>query len=81
MTITYVISLSIIAGLSIVVHFMLDRIIAEQSDTAIVVNISGQQRMLSQRTSLFALEYLNTGSAQFKAVAIETLNTMQSNHQ
>lgn len=81
MTLSYVISLSIIAGLSIVVHFMFERIIAEQSDTAIVVNISGQQGMLSQQASLFTLEYLNSGSAEFKTEAAKTLNTMQKNHQ
>ena len=81
MTLTYVVSLSLIAGLSIIVHFMLDQIITEQSDTALLVNISGQQRMLSQRASLFTLEYLYSGSAEFKAEASKTLNAMQSNHQ
>ncbi len=81
MTITYVLSLSVIACLSIIVHLMLDRIIAEQNDTATEVNISGQQRMLSQRISLLTLEYLNTGAEEFKVESIETLNKMRSNHQ
>jgi len=81
LTLTYVLSLSIIASLSIIVHFMLDRIIVEQNDTATVVNISGQQRMLSQRISLLALEHLNTGSPEYKAEAKENLLIMQKNHQ
>ena len=81
MTLTYVLSLSVIAGLSIIVHFMLDRIILEQNDTAIVVNISGQQRMLSQRISLLTLEYLNTGAVEFKDDANKSLSIMQKNHQ
>ena len=81
MTLTYVLSLSVIAGLSLIVHFMLDRIILEQNDSAKVVNISGQQRMLSQRISLLTLEYLNTGALEFKVEAKENLDTMQKNHQ
>jgi nitrate/nitrite-specific signal transduction histidine kinase len=81
MTLTYVLSLSVIACLSIIVHFMLDRIIAEQNDTAKVVNISGQQRMLSQRISLLTLEHLNTGAPEFKAEAAESLVIMEKNHQ
>jgi len=81
MTLTYVLSLSVIAGLSLIVHFMLDRIILEQNDSAKVVNISGEQRMLSQRISLLTLEYLNTGALEFKVEANENLDTMQKNHQ
>ena len=80
MTITYVITLSVIAGFSILIHFMLDRIIEEQTDIASIVNISGQQRMLSQRTSLFTVEYLSSGKVEFKQEAINSLKTMKENH-
>ncbi|MFT2089576.1 diguanylate cyclase [Paraglaciecola sp. 2405UD69-4] len=80
MTITYVVSLSIIAILSIFVHFMLDKIIHEQSDSAVIVNISGQQRMLSQRVSLFTLEYLSTGHEESKAEALLALDKLNTNH-
>lgn len=80
MTLTYIISLSIIALMSIVVHVMLDKIIEEQSDTATVVNVSGQQRMLSQRISLFTLEYKSTGSNEAKENALEALALMHKNH-
>jgi diguanylate cyclase (GGDEF)-like protein len=80
MTITYVITLSVIAGFSILIHLMLDRIIEEQTDIANIVNISGQQRMLSQRTSLFTVEYLSSGKVEFKQEAINSLNTMKENH-
>jgi diguanylate cyclase (GGDEF)-like protein len=81
MTMTYVISLSIIAGLSILVHFMLDNIIEQQTDTATIVNVSGQQRMLSQRVSLFAMEYLSTGESHSKEHANQALALLQKNHQ
>ncbi|MDF2178895.1 type IV pili methyl-accepting chemotaxis transducer N-terminal domain-containing protein [Aliiglaciecola sp. CAU 1673] len=81
MTLTYVISLSIIAALSLVVHFMLDSVIAQQAKSGEYINISGQQRMLSQRSSLFALEYLETGNPQAKEIAEDALTRMQQNHQ
>ena len=81
LTYTYVISLSVIAMLSIVVHFMLDHVIAEQSTTGKVVNVSGEQRMLSQRVSLFAVEYLTLGTPEAKFLALASLNKMQINHQ
>ena len=81
MTLTYVVSLSIIAILSILVHFMLDRIINEQSDSASIVNISGKQRMLSQRVSLFTMEYLSTGHSKSQQEAQQALNQINHNHQ
>ena len=61
MTLTYVISLTIIAALSIFVHFTLDKIIIEQIVSGKLINVSGQQRMLSQRTVLYTNEYIARG--------------------
>lgn len=80
MTLTYVLSLTLIGILSIVVHVMLDRVIVEQSQTGSIVNISGQQRMLSQRVSLFSLDYLATGSIESKALAEAALLKLKNNH-
>lgn len=80
MTITYIVSLSIIAFLSILVHFMLEKIIEEQSVSANIINISGQQRMLSQRVSLFTMEYLSSGNASSKNDARNAVEVMASNH-
>ncbi|MEP0354168.1 diguanylate cyclase [Paraglaciecola sp.] len=80
MTFNYMVSLSIIALLSIFVHFMLDKIIYAQSDSAKIVNLSGQQRMLSQRASLFTMEYLSTGHQESKEEAKKALNKLNNNH-
>ncbi|MEP1385380.1 MAG: diguanylate cyclase [Paraglaciecola sp.] len=80
MTLTYVVSLSIIALLSILVHFMLDKIIHQQKDSATIVNISGQQRMLSQRVSLFTMEYLAASHLESKEEAQKALIKLNSNH-
>lgn len=76
----YIVPLTVIAILSICIHFMLDEVIAAQSDTGKLVNISGQQRMLSQRVSMFTLEYLMYGSQDSKLLAINALNSLKNNH-
>ena len=81
LTLTYVISLSVIAVLSLVVHFMLDEVISEQNNTGKIVNVSGQQRMLSQRASMFAVDYLQTGAQKSKRLSIAAIEKMKQNHQ
>lgn len=79
MTLTYAISLTIIALLSGAVHLMLDQVIKQQSQTGKIVNISGQQRMLSQRAGLFALYHLQTGNHDAKLVALDAVDKMLLN--
>lgn len=80
LTLTYVASLSVIALLSIVVHFMLDEVISEQNNTGKVVNVSGQQRMLSQRASMFAIDYIQSGSISSKRLSMDAVEKMKENH-
>lgn len=80
MTLTYVVSLSIIAILSLAVHFMLNSVIDEQSSSAGLINVSGQQRMLSQRSGLFTLEYILTNDKNAKEQALAALQKMNRNH-
>jgi diguanylate cyclase (GGDEF)-like protein len=81
MTLTYTLSLSLIALLSIFTYIKLDRIIAVQVSSAERINISGQQRTLSQRTSLFAYDFIASGSKESQALAAEAFNLMQTNHE
>ncbi len=80
MTLTYVISLTIIAALSIFVHFTLDKIIIEQIVSGKLINVSGQQRMLSQRTVLYTHEYIAKGIVTDKKKALFALNKMNKNY-
>lgn len=80
MTLTYIISLSLIAILSVIVHFTLDDIIEEQTQAAKQINLSGQQRMLSQRIALFTSEYLVDRSESAKQEALRSLDKMLENH-
>jgi hypothetical protein len=59
---------------------MLDEVIEAQTDTGKLVNVSGQQRMLSQRVSMFTLEYLMYGSQDSKLLSINALNSLKNNH-
>jgi hypothetical protein len=81
MTSTYVGSLLVIACLSLVIHSVLDNVIQQGSQTGLIVNVSGQQRMLSQRASMFALEYLNSGSPEAKELAQAASHKMLKNHE
>jgi diguanylate cyclase (GGDEF)-like protein len=80
MTLTYVISLTIIAALSIFVHFTLDKIIIEQIVSGKLINVSGQQRMLSQRTVLYTNQYIARGIVTDKKKALFALNKMNKNY-
>lgn len=80
MTLIYSLSLSIIAVVSIGIHVMLDRVIEVQNRMDEVINLSGQQRMLSQRSSSFALEYLYTRDEKTKQAALAALEKLQTNH-
>ena len=53
---TYVFALSLIAAFSIAFHFLTDSIVHRQQVTARVVNVSGRQRMLSQRIAKLVIE-------------------------
>ncbi|MEJ1959908.1 MAG: type IV pili methyl-accepting chemotaxis transducer N-terminal domain-containing protein [Nitrosomonadales bacterium] len=54
LTLRYIIALSLVASLSTAAWLSLHMVISAQKSTAAVVNISGRQRMLSQRTAFFS---------------------------
>lgn len=62
-------------------HFTLDKIIVEQTLSAKLINVSGKQRILSQRIALYTNEFIAQGSTRDKQQALTALNKMQSNHQ
>ncbi len=69
----YIFALSIIALFSIASYLNLVTLIDSQSDDAKIINVSGKQRMLSQKIALFAINY-KTKQLQ------ETVELMESSH-
>ncbi len=80
----YAIALSLVATLSTAAWLSLDLVISEQQSTAAVVNVSGRQRMLSQRTALFSNLLANapkTERAAIRTKLAEATNLMDASHQ
>ena len=69
----YILALTIIALLSTLAYFNLDKLITTQYSSGKLINISGQQRMLSQQISLHAI-YYKTDALK------ENIKKMEENH-
>ena len=76
---TYIVALAVIAGLSLASHVMLDRALGEQRGSANLINLSGRQRMLSQRVASFAAQYALGNRAARKDLTA-TIDTLERNH-
>ncbi len=84
LTRNYVIALSLVAALSSLAYVSLQSVIASQEDDAPVINVSGRQRMLSQRTALFAQRYATATNAaereRSRAKLSEAAELMRRSH-
>ncbi|TRW89783.1 diguanylate cyclase [Candidatus Methylobacter oryzae] len=73
----YLFALSLVAVLSTAAWLSLHLVISEQNSTAVVVNISGRQRMLSQRTALFSNLLVNAPKADQPAIRSKLTDAIQ----
>jgi diguanylate cyclase (GGDEF)-like protein/PAS domain S-box-containing protein len=79
----YVIALSLVALLSTAAWLSLYLVISEQNSTAAVVNVSGRQRMLSQRTALFSNLLVNapkTERSMIRSKLNDAIQLMERSH-
>lgn len=79
----YLLGLLLILILATFKYFAVEKMIADQGDAATLINLSGYQRMLSQRTALFAAEYFAVSDDRkttAKTKLKNTINEFSINH-
>jgi diguanylate cyclase (GGDEF)-like protein len=77
LTRSYIVALSIIAGLTILSHLALAFVVQQNQNAAAIINISGRQRMLSQRIASLAAEY-RLGDESAKPPLIAAINQFET---
>lgn len=85
MTRAYIGALSLVALLSIMTHFGLMLAIVTQNGAAATINLSGRQRMLSQRIALFGQELVSSSTPDERQNArtnlLVSIDLMRASHQ
>ncbi len=77
----YVIALSLIAALVFIAYILMDGAIRRQSYDASVINISGQQRMLSQRMALLSAQLIYPEKREWARGELQkAVNRMEKAH-
>ena len=76
----YIFALSLIALFSISAFFNLKYLIDNQAQDAEIINISGRQRMLSQKIALLALSYKNQPNESVKNELLKNMDLMLTSH-
>ena len=79
LTIGYLAALGLVALLTVASHITLNRVLAEHEGSAEIVNLSGRQRMLSQRIASLAAQY-KLGSATARTDLLAAVNQFESAH-
>ena len=85
LTRTYVLTLSLIAALTFAIFITLHQVILTQTDSARLVNLSGSQRWLSQKTVLLSVELVHSTTPEerhlFKNDLSLTIEQIENNNQ
>jgi diguanylate cyclase (GGDEF)-like protein len=80
LTAGYLLALGLIALLTLASHLTLNRVLAEHEGSAAIVNVSGRQRMLSQRIASLAAQY-QLGSPTAKGDLKQAIEEFQTAHE
>lgn len=84
LTVKYIAGLTIIALLSLTTYLAVQQIIATEQASAAIINVSGRQRMLAQKTALLGLQLADAADPARKAALrgelARTIAYMEANH-
>ena len=76
----YTIALALIFALLTVSHFVATEELASAHKDASNINISGRQRMLSQRIAMAASKYVQTGDPAWRETLAESVEVFEASH-
>lgn len=76
----YIFALSLVALFSILAYFNLSHLIKAQTQDGEVINVSGRQRMLSQKIALFSLQYNIDSSKDIQKELSKNIDLMKKSH-
>jgi len=83
-TVRYLIAVAFIALLSTSTYLSFSYLLKNNETTAAIINISGKQRMLSQRTALFTKQLVSAKSSveieEIKSLLAQAVDMMQTGH-
>ncbi|MCF7971823.1 MAG: SpoIIE family protein phosphatase [Methylococcaceae bacterium] len=74
MWVRYVLALLLVAGLATSAYFIMNNLLSINEKSGTIVNVSGRQRMLSQRGALFSLRLVTAKTASEQIEAREQLS-------
>ena len=84
MTRNYILALTILATVSVFAFLLLFRIISTQETSALTINVSGRQRMLSQRIAMLSVRLADADNkrerARLRQMLKEAIEEMDSAH-
>ncbi|WP_342616788.1 diguanylate cyclase [Rhodoferax sp. GW822-FHT02A01] len=81
LTLAYVVCLTIIGILSLGAHYFVLEVIQQQKKSSAVINLSGRQRMLSQRIAFLSMEYGLKFDAQLREQLETAIDEMARAHE
>ncbi|MCB8875061.1 diguanylate cyclase [Acidisoma silvae] len=79
LTLTYLLALAIVAGLTLVSHIVLMRVLVTQSGAAAIISLSDRQPMLSQRIASLAAQYAD-GDLAIRPLLVQTIDQFAQQH-
>lgn len=80
LTVSYIVALALLAGMSLGAHYVVKRVIYEQKESARTINVAGRQRMLSQRTTLFLTDLVDHNSPHALINLTQSLKLFEKSH-